>query len=343
MEIKLPTVSEMFRVNRYSGPYARVILAMMQREAESRVGEHPLFAPWCALRADGVIDPTALKKLFADWSEEELCVAAASGKVVEKDPYQRTCFPIVPCHNDTDRFATAKMSEGEEPREQWRKAEGVRMPPRVFGRMADLPHESSWHPHHAAHNEGSVNLYGGWRSDVDQSATLHFPLLMGVDCTIRSGSRVTWSVLGHGVRISGRVSRSVIGDGTEIDTSAVVGDSIVGRNVKIGPGVVLHSSYTIEGEREEVVILDTRSTDMAAIRTGRKVVGSIVADGSRIFASLPPGMVVERGGYVTERMSGRLLPGIYSAEVLRAYDKALMQRDIFDLKAAIESVGASRR
>jgi carbonic anhydrase/acetyltransferase-like protein (isoleucine patch superfamily) len=172
--------------------------------------------------------------------------------------------------------------------------------PRLFPTMYQTERARDSDLHHALTDIGGIHYYGGWRRKFDDSARLQGPLWAGMDVSLRSSCKVLGpTALGSRVTIgtAAIVNRSIIGGGTEVDAGAQVADSIIGRNVYIGPSVLLlHKSLIGE---------------MKSIREGvrllhRKKCGVIVGDGCRIGAGakiepgsvLMPGCVIPVGEYL---------------------------------------------
>lgn len=300
--MKIPKVDELFETSSVSGPYAYVIRQMKRTRRNLRYSQ--VFRPWCGVRPGGEIDKKKLAKLLRAWSAEDA-----------KCPFLVQVKPEVP-GKPLKLFST-----DAEPAP----------PPRVFGGVNDLPPENGWVRLPVAQ---SLRVYGGWHCSCDEDARLVAPLALGTDCEIRHGARLTWSLLGHRVHVAGRVSRSVIGDDTRIEPGAVIGDSLVGQRCLIGGSVIIRSDESLEGDRSEIVIKDRRGKRFQTIRTGRLVIGAVIGDGCRVFASLKPGTVLLPGCCVTQRMEGRLPAGIYSPEVLKEYDRILALREERDLHRA---------
>ncbi|GEM_PF-6184189 len=299
----VPSVRELFSISRASGPYAYVIREIL-RHAEEAGPIPPIFRPWCPIDAAGEPDGVEMGKLFDRWSAEEYSLP----------PIERLCLPV----------PLALEMEKEELGMN-RAVDALRhahVPP-ILALMKDLPTEEGWYPHHACRELGSVHMFGGWRSDFDQSAKLCGPCILGCACRIRYGARLSWSVLGHGVRVAGRVSRSMIGDGTTIEPGAVIGDSLIGKNCLIGASVVLRSHDALVSLRKEIITQDSRVLEPSAIPTGRTVFGCVIGDGCVVLASLCPGTVLGKNCKVTMNMQGRLSPGIYSREVLEEIGQTL--------------------
>lgn len=80
-------------------------------------------------------------------------------------------------------------------------------------------------------------VWAGDGTKVDPLATLYGPIIMGKDCVVEAHAVVVGPTsLGAGSVISegARVEGSIFLDGCRLDTSAVVKNSILGRNISIG-------------------------------------------------------------------------------------------------------------
>lgn len=282
-EPRLPTARELFRVSPYSGPSSLVFRRLTEMVGDNADRQEGLlFRPWCELQPNGEIDVEELRNLLQGWSQLDARTPSL-------------LFPIVPFLTPEDEYADAAMKK---------------VPPPVMGRVEELPRGMR----ESAPPMRSPDGFGSWRSEIDREAQLVFPIAAGRDCRIYREARVSCSILGHGVRIAGRVSRSVVGDGTKIEPGVVIGDSIIGSMTLIGVGAGIRSNDQFEEDRGEIVIRDCRKGGRKNIRTGRTVLGAIIGDRCRVFAKLQPGTVLMPGCYVRDYM--RLRAGIYSPELL---------------------------
>ena len=143
--------------------------------------------------------------------------------------------------------------------------------------------------HPALKDLGAAHFYGGWLRKFDDSAKLQGPIWVGMRVSFRSSCKVLGpSLIESNVTIgtSAIVNRSIVCRGTEIDPAAQVADAFIGRNVYIGPGViVLHKPLT---GPVTVSGLEIRN---------RVKCGAVIGDGCRIGADtlIEPGAVLMPG------------------------------------------------
>ncbi|MCE9585747.1 hypothetical protein K8R04_00300 [Candidatus Uhrbacteria bacterium] len=142
--------------------------------------------------------------------------------------------------------------------------------------------------HTALTDIGAEHFYGGWLRKFDDTAKLQGPIWVGMRVSFRSSCKVLGpSLIESSVTIgtSAIVNRSIVCRRTEIDAAAQVADSIIGRDVYIGPtALLLHKPLT--GELEPL---------HEGVRlTNRKKCGVVVGDGCRIGAgaTIEPGTIL---------------------------------------------------
>lgn len=183
--------------------------------------------------------------------------------------------------------------------------------PRLFPTMCRVERAEDTDLHASLTDIGSSHYYGGWRRKFDHSAKLQGPIWVGMNVSFRSSCKVLGPSLIYSdvtVGTSAVVNRSIICKGTEIDVGAQVADSIIGRNVYIGPLVLfLHKPLTgvMDSLREGVRLIN------------RKKCGVIVGDGCRIGAGakIEPGTVLHPNCIVP--IGRHLQAGIYCPEDFR--------------------------
>lgn len=183
--------------------------------------------------------------------------------------------------------------------------------PRLFPPMYKTEREEDTDLHTALTDIGAEHFYGGWKRKFDDSAKLQGPIWVGMRVSFRSSCKVLGpSLIESNVTIgtSTIVNRSIVCRDTEIDAGAQVADSIIGRNVYIGPLVLLlHKplSGAMEPLHEGVRL------------TNRKKCGVIVGDGCRIGA----GATIEPGTILTPKcvvpIGRHVKTGIYCPEDFR--------------------------
>lgn len=122
----------------------------------------------------------------------------------------------------------------------------------------------------------------------------------------RSGASAVGSLVGPGVTVEGAVERSVLSPGVIVEPGAVVRDSIVMNNCRIGRGAlldraILDKNVTV-GAGARVGVGDTAANEAipASLACGATVVGKGV--------SLPEGIEIGRGCVVHPEMSAGGFP-----------------------------------
>ncbi len=158
----------------------------------------------------------------------------------------------------------------------------------LFPVMSTTERENETDLHVSLTDIGAKNFYGGWKRKFDNSSKLQGPLWVGSRVSFRSSSKILGpSLIESHVTIGTAtiVNRSIVCRGTEIDAAAQVADSIIGRNVYIGPSVLLLHK-TLSGEMDPIA---------PGVRlSNRKKCGVIVGDGCRIGAgaTIEPGTIL---------------------------------------------------
>ncbi|KAK3941186.1 translation initiation factor eif-2b epsilon subunit [Diplogelasinospora grovesii] len=126
----------------------------------------------------------------------------------------------------------------------------------------------------------SQDILGGWTFPyVPGNNFLHGQTYKRVKDGARSGSCFEEGVL---VAKKSKVSKSVLGRGTEVGSGTVVSKSIIGRNCRIGKNVRIENSYI---------------WDDVTIEDGSSVIRSILASGAVIGkdCQIPPGSLISYG------------------------------------------------
>lgn len=183
--------------------------------------------------------------------------------------------------------------------------------PRLFPIMCRVPRAEDSDLHSALEDLGSDHFYGGWQRKFDLTTRLQGPIWVGMDVSFRSSSKVLGPsvIYSHAtVGTAAIVNRSIIGKGSEIDAGAQVADSIIGRNVYIGPtALLLHKPL---GDALDPLYEGIRVTN-------RKKCGVIVGNGCRIGAGakIEPGTILMPG--CTVPVGSHLISGFYVPEDFR--------------------------
>lgn len=152
----------------------------------------------------------------------------------------------------------------------------------------------------------------GKGSRVGPGATLEGPLWIGEDVEVRAGAYLRggcWVGDGCVVGASVEMKRAILFPGAHAAHLNYVGDSILGRDVNLGAGVIL-SNFRHDGAEIAIPHGDGR------LATGRRKFGAILGDGVAVGcnAVLNPGTIV---GARTQIYTGvQLRSGIYPADSL---------------------------
>jgi NDP-sugar pyrophosphorylase family protein len=152
--------------------------------------------------------------------------------------------------------------------------------------------------------------------------TIEGPVRIGRDVILRAGAFVRggcWLGDGCVVGANTEIKRSILLAGARAPHLAYVGDSVLGRGVNLGAGVVL-SNFRHDGREIEIPFGEGR------LATGRRKLGAVLGDRVQVGcnAVLHPGVVVGRD---TEVYPGvQLRSGVYA------------ERSIIKLRQQIEVV-----
>jgi bifunctional UDP-N-acetylglucosamine pyrophosphorylase/glucosamine-1-phosphate N-acetyltransferase len=137
--------------------------------------------------------------------------------------------------------------------------------------------------------EGKVHI--GDYTKVYEHAVIKGPCYIGNGCTIGTHALIRdYTVLGDGVLIGAHaeIARSIFQEGCTTH-SGFFGDSIFGRNCKIGAGTIT-ANVRVDRGKIKAIVKNTR------VETGLKRLGVIVGDNSRIgiLTMLMPGVLIGR-------------------------------------------------
>ena len=152
----------------------------------------------------------------------------------------------------------------------------------------------------------------GKGSRVGPGAVLEGPLWIGEDVDVRVGAYLRGGCfVGNGCVVGANVEmkRAILLDGSHAAHLNYVGDSILGRDVNLGAGVIC-SNFRHDGD--EIAI----PWNGGRLSTGRRKLGAIVGDGVAVGcnAVLNPGTIV---GARSQIYTGvQLRSGVYPADSL---------------------------
>ena len=180
--------------------------------------------------------------------------------------------------------------------------------------------------HPGAHLLGD-RIVIGKGSRVAPGAVLEGPLFLGEDVEVRVGAYLRGGCwVGNGCVVGANVEmkRAILFDGAHAAHLNYVGDSILGRGVNLGAGVIC-SNFRHDGT--EITI----PHGGARLATGRRKLGAIVGDGAAVGcnAVLNPGTIVGARSQVYTGV--QLRSGVYPADSLvklrQPIDVVTLKRD----------------
>jgi NDP-sugar pyrophosphorylase family protein len=166
--------------------------------------------------------------------------------------------------------------------------------------------------HPGAHLIGD-RIFLGKGSRVAPGAVVEGPVWIGEDVDIRVGAYLRggcWVGDGCVVGANVEMKRGILFPGAHAAHLNYVGDSILGRDVNLGAGVIL-SNFRHDGREIEIP-----AGDGERLATGKRKLGAIVGDGVAVGCNsvLNPGTIV---GARTQIYTGvQLRSGIYPAASL---------------------------
>lgn len=143
------------------------------------------------------------------------------------------------------------------------------------------------------------NVFLGEGTIVEPGVYIRGPAWIGKNCEIRHGAYIRENVIaGDGCVLgnSCEFKNCVLLSGAHVSHFSYVGDSVVGRDVNLGAGVIL-SNYRLDGQTIRVRVSGQ------VLETGLRKFGAIVGD----RASIGCNAVVNPGSLVAKE--ARILPG----------------------------------
>jgi NDP-sugar pyrophosphorylase family protein len=143
------------------------------------------------------------------------------------------------------------------------------------------------------------NVHLGEGTIVEPGVYIRGPAWIGKNCEVRHGAYIRENVIaGDGCVLgnSCEFKNCVLLGGAHVSHFSYVGDSIVGRDVNLGAGVIL-SNYRLDGQAIKVRVAGT------LVETGLRKFGAMVGDKASIGcnAVVNPGSLVAKGA--------KILPG----------------------------------
>ena len=157
--------------------------------------------------------------------------------------------------------------------------------------------------------------------EIDRTATIIAPAIIGHGSTLRPGAFIRGSVIiGEGCVIgnSSELKNSILLDGAQVPHYNYVGDSILGNRAHMGAGSICSN---LKADGKNVVIHSDRD-----IESGLRKLGAILGDGADIGC----GCVLNPGTVIGKRTSVYpLLPlrGVFPADcIVKANDNVVKRR-----------------
>ena len=143
------------------------------------------------------------------------------------------------------------------------------------------------------------NVHLGEGTIVEPGVYIRGPAWIGKNCEVRHGAYIRENVgAGDGCVLgnSCEFKNCVLLSGAHVSHFSYVGDSIVGRDVNLGAGVIL-SNYRLDGQAIKVRVAGT------LVETGLRKFGAMVGDKASIGcnAVINPGSLIAKGA--------KILPG----------------------------------
>ncbi len=153
----------------------------------------------------------------------------------------------------------------------------------------------------------SENVWVALDADISPAAEIRGPCIIGAHTEVRHGAYIRGSALIGDRCVIGNateVKNAVLFDGVTAPHYNYIGDSILGRGVHLGAGVIL-SNLRCDGA--PVVVKDT-----PPIETARRKLGGMLGDGCEIgcHTVINPGTVLGRGCRVRPLVS---VTGVWAA------------------------------
>lgn len=123
------------------------------------------------------------------------------------------------------------------------------------------------------------NVYIGEGTEIEAGCIIQGPVYIGKNCKLMYHSYIRpGTVLGDNcvIGFSTEIKHTIMRDGSKVSDLAFVGDSIIGKNSRIGSGVIVANRGF---NQDEVVIKDENKQP---VELGREAIGVILGDNSRV-------------------------------------------------------------
>ncbi len=126
------------------------------------------------------------------------------------------------------------------------------------------------------------NVYIGEGTEIESGCIIQGPVYIGKNCKIMYNSYIRpGTVLGDNcvIGFSTEIKHTIMRDGSKVSDLAFVGDSIIGKNSRIGSGVIVAN----RGFTQSNVIIKDENKEPVDLK--REAIGVILGDNCRIGAN----------------------------------------------------------
>ena len=126
------------------------------------------------------------------------------------------------------------------------------------------------------------NVYIGEGTEIESGCIIQGPVYIGKNCKLMYNSYIRpGTILGNDcvIGFSTEIKHTIMRDGSKVSDLAFVGDSIIGKNSRIGSGVIIAN----RGFNQSNVIVKDEEKNEFDLK--REVLGVILGDNSRIGAN----------------------------------------------------------
>ena len=123
------------------------------------------------------------------------------------------------------------------------------------------------------------NVYIGEGTEIESGCIIQGPVYIGKNCKLMYNSYIRpGTVMGDNcvIGFSTEIKHTIMRDGSKVSDLAFVGDSIIGKNSRIGSGVIVANRGF---SQSEVIIKDENKEP---VKLGREAIGIILGDNSRV-------------------------------------------------------------